>query len=60
MALAEGVISREAGQEIRAEGERVIKLMEAGSPPFSEGWEHWSPDPTWFVPQLPAGWDIVH
>jgi len=26
-------------------------------PPFSENWAAWTPDPTWTIPQLPAGWD---
>ena len=37
---------------IRAEGERVLAEW-----PFPTGWEDWEPDPSWPVPDLPAGWD---
>jgi hypothetical protein len=40
--------------EVRAEAQRVIREW-----PFPTGWEHWRPDPSWPVPQLPAGWDRV-
>ncbi|MEU3087315.1 DUF402 domain-containing protein, partial [Streptomyces massasporeus] len=26
-------------------------------PPFTEGWQHWRPDPSWAVPSLPEDWD---
>lgn len=37
--------------EIRAEGERVLAAW-----PFPTGWEDWTPDPSWPVPELPADW----
>jgi Protein of unknown function (DUF402) len=40
--------------EIRAEGERVIDER-----PWPTGWEDWRPDPSWGLPELPAGWDVV-
>jgi hypothetical protein len=43
---------------VRAEGERVIKLIEAGEFPFDGTWCDFRPDPAWPVPdRLPAGWD---
>lgn len=33
---------------VRAEGERVLTEW-----PFPTGWEEWSPDPSWPVPELP-------
>jgi hypothetical protein len=42
---------------VRAEGERVIKLAEAGEFPFDGTWTDFVPDPDWPVPTLPAGWD---
>ena len=39
---------------IRAEGERVLAEW-----PFPTGWEEWRPDPSWPLPALPAGWDVV-
>jgi hypothetical protein len=43
---------------VRAEGHRVIKLIEAGEFPFDGTWTDFRPDPSWPVPaELPAGWD---
>jgi len=43
---------------VRAEGRRVIKLIEAGEFPFDGTWTDFEPDPDWPTPtELPAGWD---
>jgi hypothetical protein len=43
---------------VRAEGERVVSLIEAGEFPFDGTWCDFVPDPAWPVPtRLPAGWD---
>ncbi|HEX8628333.1 MAG TPA: DUF402 domain-containing protein [Catenuloplanes sp.] len=43
---------------VRAEGERVVKLIEAGEFPFDGTWCDFQPDPSWPVPTaLPDGWD---
>ncbi|MEO3744718.1 DUF402 domain-containing protein [Plantactinospora sp. B5E13] len=42
---------------VRAEGERVIKLAEAGEFPFDGTWTDFVPDPDWSTPTLPPGWD---
>lgn len=43
---------------VRAEGERVIKLIEAGEFPFDGTWVDFTPDPAWAPPAaLPAGWN---
>jgi hypothetical protein len=43
---------------VRAEGERVIKMAEAGEFPFDGTWCDFVPDPSWSVPTtLPEGWD---
>jgi hypothetical protein len=43
---------------VRAEGERVIKQIEAGEFPFDGTWTDFVPDPAWTPPPgLPAGWD---
>ncbi|GHJ47068.1 hypothetical protein Cs7R123_44100 [Catellatospora sp. TT07R-123] len=46
----------EAG-EIRADGERLIKVAESGEFPFDGTWCDFRPDPTWPVPQRTPGWD---
>ncbi|MCG5435992.1 DUF402 domain-containing protein [Micromonospora foliorum] len=43
---------------VRAEGERVIALAEAGEFPFDGTWCDFTPPPEWVVPdKLPQGWD---
>lgn len=43
---------------VRAEGERVAKLIEAGGFPFDGTWCDFRADPAWTVPdELPDGWD---
>lgn len=41
----------------RAEGLRVVALIEEGSFPFDGTYCDFNPDPTWGVPALPLGWD---
>ena len=57
--VAAGAIAPELAAEIRAEGERVARMIERWEPPFCDGWEEFRPDPGWELPQLPAGWDVV-
>ncbi len=46
------------GAAVRAEGERVVKQIEAGDFPFDGTWCGFVPDPSWPVPtELPEGWD---
>ncbi|MEH1129085.1 DUF402 domain-containing protein [Micromonospora sp. CPCC 206061] len=43
---------------VRAEGERVIKVAEAGEFPFDGSWTDFVPDAAWQPPHdLPVGWD---
>ena len=43
---------------VRAEGERVIKEIDAGVFPFDGSWCDWQPPAAWTPPAaLPAGWD---
>jgi hypothetical protein len=45
-------------EAVRAEGRRVVKLIEAGQFPFDGSWCDFVPDPGWGVPtELPSGWD---
>lgn len=46
------------GAAVRAEGERLIPLIEAGKFPFDGTWCDFTPDPDWLAPpDLPPGWD---
>jgi hypothetical protein len=45
-------------EAVRAEGERVVKLVDSGAFPFDGTWCDFTPDPQWTVPEvLPEGWD---
>ena len=47
----------EQAAEIRAEGENLIKLAEAGEFPFDGTWCDFTPDPSWEPTRLPWWWD---
>ncbi|MFI7432159.1 hypothetical protein [Micromonospora haikouensis] len=44
---------------IRAEGDRIAGLLDAGERWWDPAWASWRPDPAWPVPALPAGWEAV-
>ncbi|MFJ9039337.1 DUF402 domain-containing protein [Streptomyces sp. NPDC102406] len=56
-AQAVGLMSAERAAGVRAAGRRAVEVIEAWGHPFSDGWEHWRPDPAWPVPALPEDWD---
>ncbi len=51
-----GLISVDHVSAVRAEAARMVRRIESVRPPFCDGWEHWRPDPSWPIPQLPNGW----
>ena len=53
-----GVLSPARANTLRNEGEKAIAWLQSGNSPFN-GWEKWHPDPSWTVPVLPKGWDII-
>jgi predicted RNA-binding protein associated with RNAse of E/G family len=55
--VRQGVYSEPFAQEVRAEAARVIAAIETRASPFSDGWDRWTPDPTWDVPVLPPNWE---
>lgn len=56
-AQAKGLVSLERARAIRAEGERALRLLLAGEPPYAPEWERWRPPPTWPIPTLPLAWE---
>jgi hypothetical protein len=54
-----GMVSREHAEAVRAEGKRVVDLIEGWESPFRDGWERWRPDPAWKPPALPVAWEDV-
>lgn len=58
-ALSAGLISPEEAAAVRAEAEKVARVIEADGSPFCDGWERWRPDPSWPIPELVPGWEVV-
>lgn len=56
--VAAGLLTRGQARDIRAQGERVLRLVADRKPPFCDGWERWVPNEGWALPVLPAGWDV--
>lgn len=52
-----GVYSPVKAAYIRAEGERVVAMVQSNAPPFCDGWENWSPPVEWTIPMFPEGWE---
>ncbi|MDD5339193.1 MAG: DUF402 domain-containing protein [Dehalococcoidales bacterium] len=57
-AIDAGLISKDKSVVIRTEAERVVKWIQSGKSPFNS-WEKWRPDPSWQIPVLPDGWDVL-
>jgi hypothetical protein len=56
LAVRWGWMTADEARLVRAEGERVIEMIESRAAPFNESWPDWRPDPAWPVPVLPPGW----
>ncbi|MFI1013909.1 DUF402 domain-containing protein [Streptomyces sp. NPDC020965] len=52
-----GLMDARTARRVRAGGAGAVAAVRAWGAPFSDGWEHWRPDPEWPVPELPADWD---
>lgn len=52
-----GWMTAEAAADVSAEGERVVRRIEARAAPFDAAWPEWKPDPAWPTPGLAADWD---
>jgi hypothetical protein len=48
-----GLATESETAAIRAEGERVVGLIETRSRPFNEDWPLWRPEAGWRIPTLP-------
>lgn len=56
--VSAGIMSEETAEDLYKEGERAVNWIISGDSPFNS-WESWQPDPSWGIPELPSGWDIV-
>ncbi|MFE0174532.1 DUF402 domain-containing protein [Streptomyces sp. NPDC059002] len=56
-ALRVGLMDTGKAADVRAAGRAALDVIDAWGAPFSDGWQHWRPDPSWVVPSLPDDWD---
>ncbi|MEU6821734.1 DUF402 domain-containing protein [Streptomyces atriruber] len=52
-----GLMDADKAADVRAAGRAALDVIDAWGAPFSDGWQHWRPDPSWVVPSLPDDWD---
>jgi hypothetical protein len=57
-AVNAGLVTRELSAALYAIGKAVIAKLQSGRSVFNE-WERWRPDPSWSIPDLRDGWDII-
>jgi len=58
-AVARGLFTPDEARTFHEDGERAVARIAAHQPPFDRDWSTWRPDPSWPVPELPPGWDVV-
>lgn len=58
MGVKMGLFSSEEAGTIRRHAEGALDLMKRGEIWWRE-WRGWKPDPSWPLPALPDGWDVV-
>ncbi|GHD93702.1 hypothetical protein GCM10010508_51630 [Streptomyces naganishii JCM 4654] len=56
-AQRDGLVDERLAGRVRAAGQEAVRAIRAWRAPFSDGWQHWRPDPAWAVPSLPQDWD---
>jgi len=53
-----GLISASKAELLYVEGKKAVEMLQSGESIFNV-WERWHPEPSWALPVLPAGWDII-
>ncbi|MER8012959.1 DUF402 domain-containing protein [Streptomyces griseoluteus] len=56
-AQRDGLMDAETAGRVKSAGRRAVEVIEAWGSPYTDGWQHWRPDPSWSVPALPEDWD---
>ena len=46
-------------EQIRAEGDRIAGLLDAGELWWDKAWADWTPDASWQPRDVPEGWASV-
>lgn len=52
-----GLMGRAQAAAVRRAGADALEVISRWGAPFSDGWQHWRPDPSWPIPALPDDWD---
>jgi len=55
-----GIFDGGLAAQVMSEALAVIDDVERRRSPFDGDWPSWRPDPTWGLPLLPEGWDLLH
>lgn len=55
--VRQGIYNAEFAEETRARATQVIEALERRAPPFSDGWDRWTPDVAWGPLTMPTAWD---
>lgn len=58
-AVRDGLFTEDDAAWFRHWGERAVEHIVLRLPPFDVDWRAWTPDPSWPMPVLPEGWDVV-
>lgn len=59
-AVARGLFTRRDARRFRRWGQRGLRRVLEGRPPFDRDWTGWRPDPGWVSrPRLPRGWETA-
>ncbi|WP_217182361.1 DUF402 domain-containing protein [Streptomyces sp. AC495_CC817] len=56
-AQQDGLMDAQGAERVREAGRSAVEVIHAWGAPFSDGWQHWRPNPAWGVPSLPDDWD---
>ncbi|MGW0910444.1 cytidylyl-2-hydroxypropylphosphonate hydrolase [Streptomyces sp. NPDC002784] len=52
-AQQDGLMDARTAERVREAGRSAVEVIRAWGSPFSDGWQHWRPNPSWAVPSLP-------
>lgn len=58
-AVSRGLVTRERAAAFREAADRGRRRAMAREHPFDRDWSSWRPDPSWPLPELPPGWNVV-
>ncbi|WAZ23870.1 DUF402 domain-containing protein [Streptomyces cinnabarinus] len=56
-AQQDGLMDARAAEGVREAGRAAVETIRSWGAPFTDGWQHWRPDPSWAVPSLPEDLD---